>query len=457
LASSLASLPEPERLEVLDGLSPNELTALEYDWRFWGRPNQIAPEGEWVFWLLLAGRGFGKTRTGAEWTREIKVTHSPIALVAPTAADARDVMVEGPAGILATSPPWDRPVYEPSKRRITWRNGAVASLFSADEPERLRGPQHAAAWCDEAAAWRYAQDAWDMLMFGLRLGSSPRCLITTTPRPIQLIRELLKAGNAVKTGGSTYENRSNLAPTFFAEVVAKYEGTRLGRQELQAELLDDIPGALWQRNLIDDLRRKVSDLTTDDLIATDGLERALGRRMRQINVAIDPAVTAGEDANETGITVQGVSSDGHGYLLEDVSGRLQPHEWARRAVDAFHRWDADFIVAEVNNGGDLVRDTIKAVDDKVPYRAVRASRGKFTRAEPIAALYEQKRMHHVGFFPTLEDQMCTMTSSFDPKMAGFSPDRLDAMVWGFTELMLKGSVIPMVGPIIFSIPRNATP
>lgn len=453
LAASLASLPAQQREAILAELSVAEAEALEYDWPFWARPNQLAPPGDWSFWLLLAGRGFGKTRTGAEWVREIKQTHSPIAFVAPTAADARDVMVEGPAGILAISPPWDRPIYEPSKRRLTWPNGARGALFSADEPERLRGPQHAAAWCDEAGAWRYADDAWDMLMFGLRLGDHPRCLITTTPRPIKLIRELLKDPGCIPTRGSTYDNRANLAPTFFQKIVAKYEGTRLGRQELNAELLDDVPGALWQRAVIDALRKKLTEMVGEAAINELGAERALGKRMRQINVAIDPAVTSGENSSETGITVQGRGDDGHGYLLEDLSGRYQPHEWATIAIKAFQRWEADTIVAEVNNGGDLVRATLRAVDPNIPFRAVRASRGKFTRAEPVAALYEQRRMHHVGSFPQIEDQMCAMVPDFDVQTAGYSPDRLDAMVWGFTELML-GQSIPLVGPVVSTAPRT---
>lgn len=405
-----------------------------------------------MFWLLLAGRGFGKTRTGAEWTRGIHETHSPIALVAPTAADARDVMVEGPAGILAVSPPWDRPIYEPSKRRVTWRNGCVATLFSADEPDRLRGPQHAAAWCDEAGAWRYADDAWDMLMFGLRLGSAPRCLVTTTPRPIKLIRTLLKDPACKITRGSTFANRANLAPSFFAQIVAKYQGTRLGRQELEAELLEDVPGALWQRDVIDALRLRTTDLASVEDIAELGIERAIGKKMRRIIVAIDPAVTSGENSNETGITVQGIGANGHGYLLDDLSGRFQPHEWAQKAVGAYKRWNANLVVAETNNGGDLVRNTVRTVDKDIPFRSVHASRGKYIRAEPIAALYEQRKMHHVGSFPLLEDQMCAMVPDLDRAASG-SPDRLDAAVWGFTELMLT-SAVPLTGPVVSTTPRQ---
>jgi phage terminase large subunit-like protein len=254
-AGWLASLPEAMRTELLGELSPSQARALVYEWRFWARPNQLPPEGDWRVWLLLAGRGFGKTRTGAEMirARAIARTARRLALVAPTAGDARDVMVEGDSGILAISPPWERPRYEPSKRRLTWPNGAIATLFSADEPERLRGPQHDAAWCDELASWRYPE-AWDMLMFGLRLGIDPRVVITTTPRPTTLLRELIVDPTVVVTRGTTYENRANLALGFLGQIVRKYEGTRLGRQELNAELLEDVPGALWNRGLIEGTR-----------------------------------------------------------------------------------------------------------------------------------------------------------------------------------------------------------
>lgn len=389
----------------------------QYDWRGrWARPDQLPPDGDWRVWLLLAGRGYGKTRTGAEWAREQVEHHGRrrLALVAPTAADARDVMVEGESGILAIAPPWNRPLYEPSKRRLTWPNGAVATTYSADEPDRLRGPQHDAAWCDELAAWKYPE-AWDMLMFGLRLGSDPRAVVTTTPKPVRIIRELLAAPTTVVTRGSTFDNAANLAPAFLAQIVAKYEGTRLGRQELLAELLDDVPGALWQRGQLDTLRRKA---------APD---------MARIVVAIDPAMTSGEDADETGIVVAGKGVDGHGYVLADLTCRLSPDGWARRAIEAARRYQADRIVAEVNNGGEMVEHTLRTVERSIPYKAVHASRGKRVRAEPVAALYEQGRVHHVGGFPELEDQMCT----FVPDTFDGSPDRVDALVWALSELMLR--------------------
>jgi len=417
-------LPKAQQAKILKSLNDQELEALEYDWLTWGRENQLPPPGDWRVWLLLAGRGFGKTRTGAEWIR-YQVNHHKrrrVALVAPTAADARDVMVEGESGILAISPEWDRPHYEPSKRRLTWPNGAIATTYSADEPERLRGPQHDAAWCDEIASWRYPE-AWDMLMFGLRLGDDPRVVVTTTPKPIRIIRELIADPTTVITRGSTYDNRFNLAPAFLAQIIKKYEGTRLGRQELNAELLDDVPGALWNRALIEETRWPVHK-PVPDLI--------------RIAVAIDPAASSGEEADETGIIVAGKDADGHGYVLADQSGRYDgPTEWARAAIRLYRQYKADRIVAEVNNGGDMVEATIRMVDPNVSYTKVHASRGKVMRAEPIAALYEQHRVHHVGAFPALEDQQCGFAADFDRASAGFSPDRVDALVWALTDLLVE--------------------
>ena len=413
--------------------------ALETSWPAMARPNQLPPPGGWwQIWLLLAGRGFGKTRTLAEWVCQQTASGqaSRIALVAATAADARDVLVEGESGILAVAPPWFRPVYESSKRRLTWPNGALATTFSAEEPERLRGPQHDAAVCDELGSWS-RPETWDMLQFGLRLGGNPRCLVATTPRPTKLIRELLarEGHDVVITRGSTYENRANLAPGFFAQVIRKYEGTRLGRQELNAEILDDVPGALWSRALIEETRwpvhRNIPDLV-------------------RIVVAIDPAASTGEDADETGIVVAGKDANGHGYVLADQSGRYPPTEWARTAIALYRQHKADRIVAEVNNAGDMVEATIRMVDPNVSYTKVRASRGKVIRAEPVAALYEQGRIHHVGAFPTLEDQQCAFTTDFDRKAAGFSPDRVDALVWAMSDLLVE----PMPGEGYFEYMRQ---
>lgn len=432
-AGWLASLPAALRNDLVWSLNSEQADSILHDWRFWARPSQLPPDGNWRVWLLLAGRGFGKTRTGAELVRGQVASGAArrVALVAPTAADARDVMVEGESGLLAIAPPWDRPLYEPSKRRLTWPNGATATTFSADEPERLRGPQHDFAWCDELAAWRYPE-AWDMLMFGLRLGDDPRAVVTTTPRPTGLIRALLADPKVVMTHGTTTENRANLAPAFLEQIVKRYEGTRLGRQELDAEILEDMPGALWQRGGIEGAR----------LSAVPELVRVL--------VAIDPAAGSGEHADETGIIVAGRDAGGHGYVLADASGRYAPAEWARVAITAYGAHAADRIVAEVNNGGEMVEATLRMVDPNVPFSAVRAARGKAARAEPVAALYEQGRVHHIGAFPQLEDQMCAFTSNFDRNAARFSPDRVDALVWALTELLVE----PRAGDGIFEVYRR---
>src|SRR5579862_821718 len=414
-ASSLASLPEPLRKTLIWKLTPKEALTLAHDWPFRARPAQLPPTGEWRVWLLLAGRGFGKTRTGAELVHARVGTYAArrIALVAPTAADVRDVMVEGESGLLAIAAPGNRPLYEPSKRRLTWPNGAVATTFSADEPERLRGPQHDFAWCDELAAWRYPE-AWDMLMFGLRLGADPRAVVTTTPRPTRLIRGLLADPQVAVTHGRTAANRAHLAPAFLDQIVRRYEGTRLGRQELDAELLDDMPGALWQRGIIE--------------AARIGSAPELAR----VVVAIDPAAGSGEHSDETGIVAAGRDAAGHGYVLADASGRYAPAEWARVAIAAYHAHRADRIVAEVNNGGEMVEATLRTVDPDIPFSAVHAARGKVARAEPVAALYEQGRVHHLGALRRLEDQMCSFTSDFDRHAAGHSPDRVDALVSALT-------------------------
>lgn len=421
----LRSLPSGLIQSAIDDLSDQDVDALIFDWSLMARAKQLPPAGSWQFWLMLMGRGSGKTRAGAEFIRA-KVESGEarrIALVARTAADVRDTIVEGESGIMAVCPPSFRPNYEPSKRRLTWPNGAQATTFSADQPDLLRGPQHDLAWCDELASWRYVEDTWDNLMFGLRLGKNPQAVITTTPRPIPLIRQLLGDPLAVVTRGTTYENRDNLAPTFLAQILAKYEGTRLGRQELNAELLDDVPGALWQREQLDATRVK-----------------AAPEHLRRVVVGVDPAVTSGEDSDETGIVVAAVGVDGHGYVLADLSCRLSPDQWAKRAVAAYHDFKADRIVAEVNNGGDLVERILRTVDHHVSYRAVRASRGKVTRAEPIAALYEQGRVHHIGSLAQLEDQLCLFTPDGEFQT---SPDRADALVWALTDLMLKGSNEPV--------------
>ena len=347
---------------------------------------------------------------------------SRVALVAETAADARDVMVEGQSGVLGVHPKAFRPQYEPSKRRLTWPNGASATLFNATEPDQLRGPQHDLAWCDELAKWRYAQETWDMLQFGLRIGDHPQQLITTTPRPSVLLKKVMADPRTVVTRGSTFENSVNLAKPFLDNIKAKYEGTRLGRQELEAEVLDDVPGSLWTREILDKTRRKRTDKLPD---------------MQRVVVAIDPAGKSQETAisegtAETGIVVAGIGVDGRGYVLDDQTCSLSPNGWARRAVASYDLYKADAIVVETNQGGDMVKMAVSSVRDTVPVIEVHASRGKVTRAEPIAALYEQGRISHVGAFAEMEDQMVLFTPL---GVAGETTgDRVDALVWALTEL-----------------------
>ncbi len=415
-AFDIARASPAARRRFLESLSPDEALVFLYDWRLWAREKQLMPAGAWRTFLLLAGRGFGKTIAGAQAVRRMVEEGSAgrIALVAPTAADARDVMAEGESGILAVSPPWARAKYEPSKRRITWPNGAIATLYSGEEPDRLRGPQHEFAWVDELAAMKYPKETWDMLALGLRLGIA-RAIVTTTPRPIPVIREIMAAPDTVTVRGTTYENLENLALGFAREILARYEGTRLGRQELYAELLEDVPGALLTRAILDETRVRSSPELT------------------RIVVGVDPAASAGTESSHTGIVACGTGRDGHGYVLCDRSVRASPAEWARRTVELWEELRADRIIAEANQGGDMVRYTIHTVDPKAPVTLIRASRGKFTRAEPVAALYEQGRIHHVGFLPELEDELTT----FVPGQAD-SPDRLDAAVHALTHLMLEG-------------------
>ena len=406
---------------------------LRCSWWLYKRQGQTTPTGDWRVWLILAGRGWGKTRTGAEFIREQvdagAATH--IALVGPTAGDVRDTMIEGESGLLSIYPAHQRPRYEPSKRRVTFHNGAMATAFSADEPDRLRGPNHDLAWADELAAWRYPE-AWDMLQLGLRIGVQPRTVVTTTPKPIPLVRRLIATedGTIHMTRGSTFENRANLAGAFLDEVTARYEGTRLGRQELYAEVLDDVDGALWSRDQLEDNR--VTDHPP----------------LRRVVVAIDPAAGSKADNAETGIVVVGLGDDGQGYVLDDVSLRGTPNDWSRAAISAFHAHKADRIVAEANQGGDMVSHTLRTVDQNVPIKMVHASRGKRTRAEPVAALYEQGRVHHLGFHAELEEQLC----SWVPDHA-ISPDRLDALVWGLTEIMVTGQVQAVV-PVSMTAPSQ---
>lgn len=399
---------------MLAGLTDKEAAQLLYDWEFWARPNQLPPVSDWFIWLLLSGRGFGKTRTENETVIKWAHDFSPIALVGQTKADVRDTMVElGESSILSISPPWFMPEYEPSKRRLTWPNGSQAIIYSGDEPDQLRGPQHAKASVDELAKFKYPQDTWDNLMMGLRIGANPQVVVGTTPRPIKILKALLADPKCVVSRGHTLDNRANLAPSFLEFITKRYEGTRLGRQELSGEILDDNPNALWARDDIESTRV----MKAPELI--------------RIVVGIDPAVTSNEGSDETGIIVAGLGRDNHGYILDDVTVKASPEKWARAAATAYYTHKADRIIGEVNNGGDMVEFTIHTVDRNVPFKAVHASRGKVIRAEPISALYEQKKVHHVGTFPELEDQLCEWVPG------GKSPDRLDALVWALTELMTQ--------------------
>lgn len=419
LAQRIAQLPESKKREILLSLKPAEAEALNHEWRFWARPKQLAPDGDWRTWLLLAGRGFGKTRCLVEWVNyRIECGARLINVVGATALDVSKVLVEGPSGFLACSPPWNRPSYQPSRSRLKWSNGAIANLFSAEEPDRLRGPQCDTAIADELAAWKYPE-SWDQLQFGLRLGKDPRVAVATTPRPTPLIKTLLADSTTVVTRGTTYENKSNLAPQFLEAIVKRYEGTRLGRQELDGEVIDDAPGALWKRERIDAHRQPSPP------------------HMARIVVAVDPSVSASSEAAETGIVVAGLGVDGHGYVLSDESLKQPtPEQWGSQAIAAYRKFQADRIVGEVNNGGDLVESNVRSIDKTIPFKQVRASRGKAVRAEPIASFDEQGRLHHTGIFPILEDQLC----QWEPGVSTWSPNRLDALVWAITELMLEGDI-----------------
>lgn len=385
-------------------------------WRDVARPEQLPPPGDWRVWLVQAGRGFGKTRLGAEWVlEEVRAGRAHrVALIAPTAADARDVMVEGESGILACSRDDDRPLYEPSKRRLTWPNGAVATTFSADEPERLRGPQHDLLWADEPASWR-RPEAWDMAMFGLRLGKDPRACVTGTPKPVPLIQQLRALPTTVVTRGRTLDNAANLAPPFLDAIIKKYEGTRLGRQELDGELLEDTPGALW----------------TWAMFGADSFRLTEAPPLQRVVVGVDPAASSGDESDETGIIVAGLGTDGRAYILADASLRDTPNTWGQAVKAVAQAWQADRVIAERNNGGEMVEYVLRSVAPNLPVTTVWASRGKQTRAEPVAALYEQNRVSHIGSLPELETQM----TGWVPGL-GRSPDRVDALVWALTELML---------------------
>ncbi len=432
-AGWLASATPAEVDAFLGGLDDNALLALPWLFEFWALPHQLPPDGAWKTWVIMGGRGAGKTRAGAEWVRSEVEGAKPtdkgrsarVALVAETVEQAREVMVFGESGILACSPPDRRPVWDATLKRLVWPNGAVAQVFSAFDPDRLRGPQFDAAWVDELAKWPRAEETWDMLQFALRLGQHPRQVVTTTPQNVAVLKRILKNPSTVLTHAPTDANRAYLAASFLEEVQARYAGTRLGMQELQGLLLDDLQGALWSTAVLERARVNTSPV--------------LGR----VVVAVDPPVTGHKGSDECGIVVVGAVTEGppqdwRAVVLEDASVQgASPDEWARAALAAMDRHGADRLVVEVNQGGDMVQSVIRGIDPLVAIRQVRATKGKMLRAEPVAALYEQGRVSHVRGLGRLEEQMCQMTvTGYQGKG---SPDRLDALVWALTELIVEPS------------------
>ena len=434
----LLSLDDDDRKDFLGCLSPSEAEELRFHWRLWARAEQLPPPGDWQTWLVCAGRGFGKTRAGSEWVR-LQAKRNPdarIALVGSSISEVRAVMVEGESGILATSPPRRMPVFEPSLKRISWPNGAQAQLYSAAEPEGLRGPQHSHAWCDEIAKWDIAGGrgirSWDNLMMGLRLGETPQVMATTTPRAVPLMRRLLEeaADGGVKiTRGSTYDNAANLPERFVKEIRRAYGSTALGRQELDGEMIAEVEGALWSRHMLERCRAA-------------GTVEALAR----VVVGVDPPASARGD--ECGIIVAGITETGMGVVLADCTvARPTPERWARAVAEAARAWSADRVIAEANQGGEMVGSVLRAADITLPLKLVHASRGKVARAEPVAALYEADRMRHAGMFAKLEDQLCGLMAGGSYEGPGRSPDRADALVWAAHELMLGRQSAPRVTQI----------
>ncbi len=418
---------------MLDSLTPAEMAFLLHDWPTFAHEHQLPPEGDWGIWLMMGGRGAGKTRAGAEWVRAMALGHrwcaphgpaGRIALVGETYGDVREVMIEGVSGLLAIHPKAERPQWNASRRRLEWPNGSIAQAFSSEDPEALRGPQFDIAWADELAKWRHGEETFDMLQFGLRLGLRPRQLVTTTPRAVPLLKRIMEMPTTVLSRAGTRDNALFLAPGFLEQVVARYAGTRLGRQELDGELIEDRPGALWRRDLLEACR----------------VSRA-PESFTRIVIAIDPPASATKRSDACGLVVAGITDAGQAYVLGDHSmAQARPSDWAAKAVALWHHHEADCLVAEVNQGGDMVREVIHAADPTVPVKSVRASRGKFARAEPVALFYEQGRVHHVGTMPELEDEMADFGSS--GLSSGRSPDRMDALVWALTELLMSGRAEP---------------
>jgi len=417
--AELVSLAPAERARVFAGFTERDFDELFYDWTLWARPDQKPPDGDWINWLILAGRGAGKTRAGAEAVREWARDFALVNLIGPTHDDVRDVMVTGESGVLAVCPASERPQFARASQRLNWPNGAVSQLFSAEEPDRLRGKQHMKLWLDELAAWRH-HDAFDQAMFGLRLGVKPQAVITTTPRPIKLIKQLVDDRDTIVTRSSTFDNARYLADGFIKRITARYAGRAIGRQELFAEIVEEAPGALWTRELIERQR-----LTTD---------RAY--EYSQIVLGVDPPAKSGAKADECGIIVVARRPNGEMHVLADLSSQGEtPGQWAQRVTAGFRRFHANRVVAEINNGGEMVVEVLRQSDPNLPVRKVTATRGKFVRAEPVAAAYERGVVFHIGAFPALEDQLCTLTPDFDSRVAGFSPDRADALVWAISDII----------------------
>lgn len=422
MAQWLPLMPEDERERAWRALGPVAAT-IRHEWKFWARPQQMAPPADWSTWLILAGRGFGKTRAGAEYIRgwAERDPAARIALVGATFSDTLKVMVEGESGLVAIAPDVTRPRYEAGRRRLMWPNGAQAFLYSAEEPDQLRGPEHQIAWCDELCKFAYPDALWINLRLGLRLGDRPRVIVTTTPRPMKLLHEIIAEAGTHVSRGATRDNARNLPPAFIARMEAVYAGTRLGRQELEGEIVEDVAGALWNR------------------AALDGGRVAVAPPPMRVVVAVDPPAGAGASSDACGIVVVAKGADGRGYVLADrtVQG-LSPEGWARAVVAAAGDFAADRVVAEVNNGGAMVESVLRGVDAELPVKCVRASHGKVARAEPVAALYEAGRVSHVGAMAALEDQLVGMIAGGVYAGPGRSPDRADALVWALTELMLGG-------------------
>ncbi|MEY4268939.1 MAG: hypothetical protein RLZZ58_155 [Pseudomonadota bacterium] len=420
----LADKNVAELIEALKAKPAKWFDTHEYDWPFWRRPSQAAPEGAWQLWLIMAGRGYGKTRAGAEWVRSLAEADPSvrIALVAANPAEARSIMVEGDSGLLAIAPPELRPTFEPSLKRLVWPNGAEAALFGASDPESLRGPQHSHAWADEVGKWDHGgMAAWDNLMLTLRQGDAPRVAATTTPRASVLMRRLMSQAGAAVTQGSTIANRAHLAPTWIGAMTRLYGGTRLGRQELDGDMIADVDGALWTRAMIDAARAR-------------GMGGGGGANLVRVVVGVDPPASATGDA--CGIIVAGIDADGLCLVLADASvEKASPERWARAVAAAAHLWQADRVIAEANNGGDMVSATLRTIDPALPVRMVHARRGKSARAEPVAALYESGRVAHAGMFAALDDQLCGMLVGGGYAGPGRSPDRADALVWAVTALV----------------------